>query len=101
MKFSFGQSGLVFVHIALRPYRGVRVMDPEFRDLLELYCTALALGCTCWKKDLTGTNKNSRNLMKQRETTGDSCKKMDVASTDDSLTQIGKYFAILIFADSY
>ena len=33
MKFSFGQSGLVFVHIALRPYRGFRVMD-----ILELYC---------------------------------------------------------------
>ena len=27
--------------------------------------------------------------------------KMDVASNDDSLTEIGKYFAILIFADSY
>ena len=27
--------------------------------------------------------------------------KMDVASNDDSLTIIGKYFAILIFADSY
>ena len=26
---------------------------------------------------------------------------MDVASNDDSLTEIGKYFAILIFADSY
>ena len=38
MKFSFGQSGLVFVHIALRPYRGFMVMDPEFRDRLELYC---------------------------------------------------------------
>ena len=27
--------------------------------------------------------------------------KIDVASNDDSLTEIGKYFAILIFADSY
>ena len=27
--------------------------------------------------------------------------KMDVASNDDSLTEIGKYFAILIFTDSY
>ena len=26
--------------------------------------------------------------------------KMDVASNDNSLTEIGKYFAILIFADS-
>ena len=27
--------------------------------------------------------------------------KMDVASNDDSLTEIGRYFAIFIFADSY
>ena len=48
MKFSFGQSGLVFVHIALRPYRGFQVMDPEFRDILELYC--INQPCTRVKK---------------------------------------------------
>ena len=60
----------------------------------------LAPGCTCWKKDLTGINENSQNLTKQRETSGDTAK-IDVASNDDSLTEIAKYFAILIFAESY
>ena len=60
----------------------------------------LAPGCTCWKKDLTGINKNSQNLRKQRETSGDTAK-MDVASNDDSLKEIGIYFAILIFAESF
>ena len=62
--------------------------------------TGLAPGCTCWKEDLMGTNENNRNLTKQWETTGDSCIN-GFMSNNDSLTEIGIYFAILIFTDAY
>ena len=52
------------------------------------------------RRILREQTQTARNLTRQRETTGDSCKN-GVASNDDSLTEIGKYFAILIFADSY
>ena len=60
----------------------------------------LAPGCTCWKKDLTGINENSRNVTKQGKLLVTAAK-MDVASNDDSLTEIRKYFAVLIFAEAY
>ena len=56
MKLHFGQSGLVFGHIALRPHRGFRVMVPEYCDIMELYCISKIALCCIWsiisKKEL-------------------------------------------------
>ena len=39
----------VGTYIALRPHRGFRVMDPQYRDILELHCTQ-NIWCSTHKK---------------------------------------------------